>query len=42
MPDTKISDLNTANPLDGTEKLPIVQAGETKKYSTFTDWSSAF
>ena len=30
MPDTKISDLNTANPLDGTEKLPIVQAGETK------------
>ncbi len=30
MPDTKISDLNTANPLDGTEKLPIVQDGETK------------
>ena len=31
MADKKISELNSASPLDGSEVLAIVQSGETKK-----------
>jgi len=34
MPNTKISNLTTAGALSGTEVLPIVQSGTTKKVST--------